>query len=130
MRNHIGITSFSGRFAVWMSVYVVAVGLTSLAFNYNAVPRPLVIPVALLPMIPAVLAALASLDRLRALDELERKIQGEGIQFAFLITAIVTFSYGFLEAYAHFPKISMFFVWPVLAMSWLAGSLLAARRYR
>jgi hypothetical protein len=80
-------------------------------------------------MVPAILAALAKVDGFRELDELQRKIQSEGILFAFVITAVVTFSYGFLEVYAGFPRLSMFFVWPVLAMGWMAGATLASRRY-
>ena len=118
------------RFAIWMSVYVVVVLATSTAFNNKVIPASLTIPVALLPMIPATLAGFASLDGFRAMDELQRKIQSEGILFAFFVTAIVTFSYGFLEVYAGFPRQSMFFVWAVLALSWCAGSALATRRYR
>lgn len=117
------------RFILWMAVYVVAVAVLSLAFNRGLVPHALAIPLALAPMIPAILAALAKVDGFRELDELQRKIQSEGILFAFVITAVVTFSYGFLEVYAGFPRLSMFFVWPVLAMGWMAGATLASRRY-
>ena len=85
---------------------------------------------ALLPMVPAVLAGLASIDGFRSMDELQRKVQSEGILFAFFITAILTFSYGFLEVYAGFPRVSMFFVWPVLAVTWMIGTALATLRYR
>jgi hypothetical protein len=118
------------RFAIWMTVYVVATVVLSLAFNNGLIPKALLIPAALLPMVPAVLAALASMDGFRALDELQRKIQSEGILFSFFITAIVTFSYGFLEVYASFPRLSMFFVWPLLSLAWCVGSALATRRYR
>lgn len=118
------------RFILWMGVYVVTVGALTFAFNNKLIPPSLTIQAALVPMIPAILAGFASLDGYRAMDELQRRIQSEGIIFAFFITAIVTFSYGFLEAYAGFPKQSMFFVWPVLALSWCLGSYLATRRYR
>lgn len=115
------------RFFLWIGVYGVMV--VAVSFVFDLVPHWLVIPLALLPMVPAVLAGFASIDDFRALDELQRKIQSEGILFSFFITAIGTFSYGFLEAYARFPKISMFFVWPVLAIGWAVGALLARRRY-
>ncbi len=122
--------SYRKRFWFWILVYMATVLVFSFAFNANAVPQWLVVPLALVPMIPAVFAGLASVDGFRAKDELERKISSEGILFSFFITAIVTFSYGFLETYAHFPKISMFFVWPVLAIGWCVGAAIAARRYR
>jgi hypothetical protein len=118
------------RFTIWMAVYVIAVFVLSLAFNNNLIPKALLIPAALLPMVPAVLAAFASMDGFRSMDELQRRIQSEGILFSFFISAIVTFSYGFLEVYAGFPRVSMFFVWPVLAIGWMIGSALAAHRYR
>ena len=113
-----------------MVVYVAAVMLTSWAFNSHLVRGAAVIPVALLPMVPAVLGGLASIDGFRSMDELQRKVQSEGILFAFFITAILTFSYGFLEVYAGFPRVSMFFVWPVLAVTWMIGTALATLRYR
>ncbi len=33
--------------------------------------------------------------------------------WALRLTSLVTFSYGLLEAYADFPRISMFVVWPI-----------------
>lgn len=118
------------RFVVWIGIYMITVLVYGLTFNANAIPAPLVIPLALLPMVPATFAALASMDGFRAGDELERRIQSEGILFSFFVTAIVTFSYGFLEAYAHFPKLSMFLVWPLLATAWGIGTAMATRRYR
>lgn len=118
------------RFWVWMAVYVVIVIAISYLFNNGWIARPLLVPAALLPMVPAVLAAFASMDRIRALDEMQRKIQTDGMLFSWLITAVATFSYGFLEVYAGVPHLSMFFVWPVMAVSWAVGAALAAWRYR
>ena len=118
------------RFALWMALYVVLVLVVSTLFDAGQIPRGLLVPAALLPMVPAVLAAFASMDRIRALDEMQRKIQADGILFSWVITAVVTLSYGFLEVYAGAPRLSMFAVWPMMAVLWAAGSLVAARRYR
>ncbi|TBU72195.1 hypothetical protein DNK10_21850 [Pseudomonas daroniae] len=51
------------------------------------------------------------------------------LAITFVGTALLTFSYGFLEV-AGFPRLSMFFVWPVLASLWALGTFAAWRRYR
>jgi hypothetical protein len=118
-------------FVLWMSAYVVTVFVTTWFFNKGYVPQALRIPVGLLPMVPAFVAVFPIVDAYRNQDELQRRVQSEGIVFSFVLTALLTFSYGFLEAYANFPKLSMFFVWPVMAVLWGAvGQPLAARRYR
>ena len=42
---------------------------------------------------------------------------------------MLTFSYGFLEGLGY-PKLSMFTVWPILAVLWVVGLVLARRRYQ
>jgi hypothetical protein len=65
----------------------------------------------------------------RASDELQRQITAESILFAFGATAILTLSYGFLQASAHAPMLSYFCVWPVLGVTWIVGKFIAWRRY-
>ena len=62
------------------------------------------------------------------LDELQRRIQFEAIAFAFAGTALLTFSYGFVENVG-FPHLSWFFVWPIMAILWIIGLGIATRRY-
>jgi hypothetical protein len=85
--------------------------------------------VALSPMLPAAATAWVILRELRRMDELQRRIQLEALGFSFAGTAILTFSYGFLEGLGY-PKLSMFTVWPVLAVLWVVGLVLARRRYQ
>lgn len=87
------------------------------------------IPLALLPMIPVVLAFLAFLRYLDRMDELQRRIQMEALAFGFGGTALLTFGYGFLQIVG-FPQVSWFFVWPIMALLWIAGKFRAERRYR
>ncbi|GAC1407991.1 MAG: hypothetical protein NVSMB64_15590 [Candidatus Velthaea sp.] len=86
--------------------------------------------VGLSPMLPAVGLLFAFMSRFRGMDELQRNIQSEGLSFAVGATAIITFSYGFLQISAGAPDLSWFWVWPILAFSWMFGSALARRRYR
>lgn len=80
-------------------------------------------------MIPAATMAWGILRELRRMDELQLRIQLEALGFSFAGTAILTFSYGFLEGLGY-PRLSMFTVWPILATPWIVGLVLARRRYR
>lgn len=85
--------------------------------------------VALSPMAAAVAVPWIVLREMRRMDELQMRIQFEALGFAFAGTAILTFSYGFLEGLGY-PKLSMFMVWPILAVLWIVGLVLARRRYQ
>ena len=86
-------------------------------------------PVALLPMLPAAFALVAVVRQIGRLDELQRRIQFEALAFAFAGTALLTFSYGFVENVG-FPHLNWFWVWPLMALLWMLGLALATRRYR
>ena len=93
------------------------------------VARPWRDVIALSPMLPAATMAWVILRELRRMDELQRRIQLEALGFSFAGTAVLTFSYGFLEGLGY-PKLSMFTVWPILATLWVVGLVLARRRYQ
>jgi len=116
-------------FTAWLVAYAVLLTATSLAFNAHLVPAAVRIPVALLPMIAGFGMLATYIQRLRSMDELEQRIQCEGLAFSVALTAIVTFSYGFLELHADAPTLSYFWVWPVLAVGWGIGLFVARRRY-
>jgi hypothetical protein len=85
--------------------------------------------IALSPMVGGLACAWAILRELRRMDELQQRIQLEALGFAFALTALITFSYGFLEGLGY-PRLSMFSVWPVMAVLWAVGLVLARRRYQ
>jgi hypothetical protein len=86
-------------------------------------------PLALSPVLPALAALLAFVRFFRAVDELEQRMHLEGLAFAFGASALATFAYGFLEGVG-FPHLNWTFVWPVMAMFWGIGNVLARKRYR
>ena len=81
------------------------------------------------PMIPASAALIAFIRFFRGVDELEQRMHLEGLAFAFGASALATFAYGFLEG-AGFPHLNWTFVWPVMALFWIVGGVLARSRYR
>lgn len=87
------------------------------------------IAVSLIPVIPLIVTALVVIRQLRRLDELSQRIQLNALGIAFVCTALITFSYGFLEI-AGLPRLSMFAVWPIMGSVWLVATLLGNRRYQ
>ena len=80
-------------------------------------------------MLPVLFVARLILRELLVMDEMMRKMQFEALAIAFTGTALATLTYGFLEN-AGLPKLSMFAVWPVMAVLWVVGLGLGWLRYR
>ncbi|WP_319518878.1 hypothetical protein [uncultured Martelella sp.] len=85
--------------------------------------------IALLPMLPALFICVVVVRCIRQLDELQRRVQLEALAVAFAGTALITFSYGFLEGIG-FPRLSMFMVWPLMAAIWFVGVIIGKFRFR
>jgi hypothetical protein len=102
--------------------------LTLLQHLENA-STALKIVITLAPVLPAGLMCWAIVRNLRRMDEMHLRIQLEALGFAFAASALLTFSYGFLENVG-FPHISWLCVWPVMGLMWIIGLQIARRRYQ
>lgn len=122
-------TRFFVEFGASMAAYVIVLIASILLLGGGTVTGPWATIVSLIPMLPALGVAVAVMRQLRASDELQRRIQLEALSLAFAGTALITFSYGFLENVGY-PKLSMFYVWPLMAVLWIIGGLLSGRRFR
>lgn len=69
------------------------------------------------PVIPLLLAVWAIARQFGRMDEFVRLRSLEGLAVAVAVTAALSLTYGFLES-AGFPKLSMFWVWPVIGLTW------------
>ncbi len=117
------------EFTLGMAGYAVLL-VVSLRLLAHGVQDPgLRIAITLMPMLSTIFICRAVMRQLRRMDELQRKIQFDAFALAFIGTALLTFSYGFLENVG-FPKLSMFFVWPILAALWVIGTAIGHLRYR
>jgi len=85
---------------------------------------------AFVPLVGSIAIALATLRSLRRLDELQRRILSEGFIFAFVVSAAVTFSYGWLQNMAEAPALTYNWVMVILCFSWALGTVIARTRYR
>jgi hypothetical protein len=116
------------EFGAAMVAYVVVLFASIPLVNAN-LGSPIVYPLALAPMVPALFAVLAVVRATACVDELQRRMQLEALAFAFAGTAIVTFSYGML-GFVGVPQANWTLVWPIMGLLWLVGGVLAQRRYR
>src|SRR5262249_49320895 len=110
-------------------VLYAAVLVASLRWLHAGVADPWRYFVALLPVLPAMGIPYAAVRVMQTMDELELRMQLEALAFGFLAAALVTFTYGLLQN-ADLPQVSWVWVWPVMAVCWLVGQLVARRKYR
>lgn len=118
------------RFAIGVALYAVLVVAQGFLLEPGSFHPLLMVPLALLPMVPAVWAMSGWLEAVRRMDELQRRIHSEAGLISLGLTAILTFSYGFLEVYTGVPRLSMFVVWLVVAPAFCLGNIIVRRRYR
>jgi hypothetical protein len=120
---------YTRRFMAAMVAYIILLFVSISALNRIEEGQWLRYPIALLPVIPIIFGAAAYLSFIRNLDELQRRIQLDGISFGFAITSILSVALGFLEI-AGLPQIGMIWVFPMLVGFWGIGTYLANLRYR
>lgn len=85
--------------------------------------------ITLSPVIPAAFMCWAVVRQLRRLDEMQLRIQFEALGFAFAASALLTFSYGFMENIGA-PHLPWLWVWPIMGMMWIVGLMIAKKRYQ
>ncbi|SMQ22994.1 hypothetical protein SAMN04488483_0703 [Pseudomonas helmanticensis] len=111
-------------------LYVLVLSLSLIAsqslLDANILLRSLV---ALTPVLPAGLMCWTIVRNMRRMDEMHLRIQFEALGFAFAASALLTFSYGFLENVGA-PHIPWTCVWPVMGLMWIVGLQIARRRYQ
>lgn len=117
------------EFGTAVVAYVIVLILSITLINISPNSAWWRIPLALAPVIPAVFAMIAYMRFVGRIDELQRRIQFEGLAFGFGGAGILTFSYGFLENVG-FPHISWLFVFPLMIALWGIGVAIASWRYR
>jgi hypothetical protein len=88
------------------------------------------IPVALTPIVPALFIARSIVRMFSSCDELQIRIHFESLAFAFVGTALLTLTFGFLQNLAGVPSANWAWVWPLMGTLFLIGKLIAKRKYR
>ena len=119
---------YKREFGISMCVYFATV-LASIGYLKAYPDTRFATLITVLPVVPAIMAAVAIIRELNRLDELQLRIQLNSLAVSFLLTAIATFTYGFLENIGY-PPISMLWVLPFMLMVWGSATPLIARNYR
>lgn len=103
-------------------VYMVVL-VSALTVGKPMQPGPLRTALLLAPIIPIGFFIWVIARQFGRMDEFVRKRNLESLAIAAAVTAGLSVTYGFLEG-AGFPRLSMFWVWPVLGFAWgAAGGL-------
>ncbi|MCW2248457.1 hypothetical protein M2352_004117 [Azospirillum fermentarium] len=121
------LPAYLRRFTLGLLAYGTALFMSRILLQ-GGLEQPWLTAVALLPMVPATGLCAVIVRQVRRMDELQRRVQVEALALAFAGTALITFSYGFLEG-TGLPRLSMFTVWPLMAALWVGALLLVSRRY-
>lgn len=108
--------------------YGAALFLSNALLAQDINSQPLRIAIVLIPMLPSIFICGVVIYTIRNLDELQRKLQFEALALSFAGTALITFSYGFLEGVG-FPRLSMFAIWPLMAALWCIGVMIGRLRF-
>ena len=85
--------------------------------------------VAVLPVAPAALTLSMFLRALARMDEMQKRIQLHSFAFSAGATALITFTYGFLEGVG-LPHLNWTLVLPLMALLWGLGTAIFTLRYR
>ena len=87
--------------------------------------------IALFPAIPTVVLLFMMGKEIMGMDELQRKIQVEGLALAFGGTCFVTLVYGMLQiANLGLPNISSLYVYVLMVLLYAIGTFISGLRYR
>lgn len=117
-------------FTAWCLAWAICMtGATALIEFVDSMPQALAWAIALTPNIFAIGALFAFLKSLRMTDELQRRIQLEGLAIGFGVGWFVALGWLVLES-AGAPDLSANSLVLIMTAGWIAGTLFAVRRYR
>ena len=117
------------RFSFWCILWALAIVAASAVVTFDGLPRPAAWLIALSPNVFGFLALSAYLRFLRMTDELQRRIQLEGLAIGFGIGVMFALGYLVLEA-AGAPELSVTAMIMVMMVGWVFGTMRAVRRYQ
>ncbi|MGJ3240881.1 MAG: hypothetical protein ACFE0Q_19390 [Anaerolineae bacterium] len=128
MKNKHSSRSHLLRFVLAMVAYGVIVLLMPALVRAVGTDHPVRYALALLPLLPLIVAFNAYLWFMRQLDELQRLIQFEAVAISMAGTLFITLTLGFLEV-ADFPRVGIIWVPLIISATWGIGAWISSRRY-
>ncbi|MEE6272998.1 hypothetical protein [Georgenia wangjunii] len=117
-------------FAASLLAYAALLGLSAWLLSGELLAgSPWRYAVALLPVPPAVALVVSAVARYRRMDEVVQRIHLMALAVSFAVTAVVVFSWGFLEGVG-LPPLGGFGAFGVLTATYVLGLLWARGRFR
>jgi len=118
------------KFWVGMGLYMVGILNYGIRFgNQHEMSIVMKYLTALLPALAILIVLQATVNNVRHLDELERRIQLEAVLFTALLTGAITFGYGLLEFVDLVPYVPFWLILPMMFAIWGAASSVIRRRF-
>ena len=117
------------QFAIGIILYAAIVISTGLLVDPDTLAPVYGVILAVLPMMAAVWGMAGWLRAIRTFDELQQRMFAEAGLISLGLTAVTTFTYGFLEALVNLPPLSMFYVFPFIAFSFGLALPFTQRRF-
>jgi len=121
---------YTVRFLSLMAGYALAVIGATLVLRHMDPSGPVRVILALIPVIPALVALREFVIFLRAMDEVQARIHAESILIAAGVVSFAAFSWGFLESWADAPAIPVIYVLPAMALVWGVTVPFVSRRFK
>jgi hypothetical protein len=116
--------------AIAAVIYVALVFAAAFVIRYADPPQWARIVLALLPVAPALMMLRAYLNRLRAMDEFQRRMQTDALLAAAAVVTFGSFAYGFLEEWAALPHVPLLWVFPAYSFVFGVAHLIIRHRYK
>ena len=118
------------RFTFWCLAWAAAlIGATWIVETYDSLAGPIAWLVALSPNVFAFGALVAYMRFLRMADEMQRRIQIEGLAIGFGTGWIFAIGYLVLQS-AGAPEVPLTAIIVVMTAGWIVGNVIAVRHYR
>lgn len=121
--------AFMKRFWVWMVGYMVSITVATMAVPDPPRPDVLHITAAIVPRIFMLLALRETFLKVRAMDELQRRIHVEGLLLSLLGTIAIVLGVGLLQFIAGIPLFGVFWLWIPICLLYGLGVFFGKRRY-
>ena len=117
------VIEFSGAMAAYILVLMAAV-----PFVTERVDSPWRVPVGLLPLVPIGLMAWVLVRHYGRVDEMNRRAIVESMAFAFIVSAPIVITLGFLESAGL--EMSIWWAWVAMGGAWALAACVLRFRYR
>jgi uncharacterized membrane protein YjjB (DUF3815 family) len=117
------------RFWMWMGTYVVVLFAGTALVGKPPRPDAAHLAAAIVPLVPLFFALNETFRAVRAMDELQRRINVEALLLSLLGTIAIVLGVGLMQFIAGIPLFGVFWLWLPICGLYAIGVFLGQRRY-